>query len=155
VQPWRRVTSAICGWIAAIFLVAIMMLTVSDVVMRSFFNLPIRGIYELVELLLAWTFFMALPAVYLRDDHILVNVIDEYAPNAVPWLNRFADLLAVLVLGLIVWQGFIAARDSYEFHDVTSDLAMPQTLHWAALLIGVTATCIAALLVAVFGDQKK
>ena len=26
---------------------------------------------------------------------------------------------------------------------------------WAALLIGVTATCIAALLVAVFGDQKK
>jgi TRAP-type C4-dicarboxylate transport system permease small subunit len=155
VQPWRRVTSAICGWIAAIFLVAIMMLTVSDVVLRSFFNLPIRGIYELVELLLAWTFFMALPAVYLRDDHILVNVIDEYAPNAVPWLNRFADLLAVLVLGLIVWQGFIAARDSYEFHDVTSDLAMPQTLHWAALLIGVTATCIAALMVAVFGDQKK
>lgn len=154
-QPWRRVTSAICGWIAAIFLVAIMMLTVSDVVLRSFFNLPIRGIYELVELLLAWTFFMALPAVYLRDDHILVNVIDEYAPNAVPWLNRFADLLAVLVLGLIVWQGFIAARDSYEFHDVTSDLAMPQTLHWAALLIGVTATCIAALMVAVFGDQKK
>ena len=57
--------------------------------------MPIRGIYELVELLLAWTFFMALPAVYLRDDHILVNVIDEYAPNAVPWLNRFADLLAV------------------------------------------------------------
>lgn len=154
-QPWRRVTSAICGWIAAIFLVAIMMLTVSDVVLRSFFNLPIRGIYELVELLLVWTFFMALPAVYLRDDHILVNVIDEYAPNAVPWLNRFADLLAVLVLGLIVWQGFIAARDSYEFHDVTSDLAMPQTLHWAALLIGVTATCIAALMVAVFGDQKK
>ena len=60
------------------------------------------------------------------------------------------------MLGVIVWQGFIAARDSYEFHDVTSDLALPQTLHWAALLIGVTATCIAALfMVAVFGDRKK
>ena len=154
-QRWRRVTSAICGITAALFLFAIMMLTVADVALRGLFNLPIRGVYELVELLLAWTFFIALPAVYLRDDHILVNVIDGMAPRAVPFLNRAADLLAVVVLAVMAWQGWKSARDSFEFGDVTSDLALPQTLHWTALLIGVSCTALAALAVAIFGHDKK
>ena len=55
-----------------------MLLTVADVTLRASFNLPIRGVYELVELLLAATFFVALPAVFLRDENIVVNSIDDH-----------------------------------------------------------------------------
>ena len=37
----------------------------------------------------------------------------------------------------MAWQGFIAARDSIEFHDVTADLGLPRVLHWIAVLVGV------------------
>src|SRR5258708_6095178 len=81
-ERWRTVTSAVCGAAAAIFLAAMMLLTVADVALRSFFNLPIRGVYDLVELLLAGTFFVALPAVFLRDENIVVNSIDDFWPRA-------------------------------------------------------------------------
>jgi TRAP-type transport system small permease protein len=152
---WRSITAAICGVTAALFLSTIMLLTVSDVVLRGVFNLPIRGVYELIELLLAWTFFIALPAVYLRNDHILVNVVDGIAPRAVPYLSRAADFLAVAVLAVMAWQGWKSARDSFEFGDVTGDLALPQTLHWTALLIGVSCTSLAALAVGIFGHERK
>jgi TRAP-type C4-dicarboxylate transport system permease small subunit len=122
-----------------------MLLTVADVTLRAFFNLPIRGTYELIELLLTGTFFVALPAVFLRDDHIVVETIDSLAPRQVPLLKRIGEALAVLVLAVMAWQGWLAAADTIAFNDVTADLGLPKSLHWIALLTGVIGAGIAAL----------
>ena len=61
-RRWRDRASTACGLVAAVFLTAMMLLTVADVALRAAFNFPIRGVYELIELLLAWTFFLALVA---------------------------------------------------------------------------------------------
>ena len=145
---WRDRISMACGLIAAVFLGAMLVLTVADVTLRAFANLPIRGVYELVELLLAGTFFVALPCVFLRDENIVVNSIDDMAPRLVPGLKRFAEVLAVVILVVLAWQGFIQARDSYEFNDVTADLGLPRTWHWAAVLFGLLGGAIAALMMA-------
>ena len=63
-KRWRDLVSTACGLMAAAFLAAMMLLTVADVTLRAAFNLPLRGVYELIELLLAATFFVALPAVF-------------------------------------------------------------------------------------------
>ena len=110
-ERWRHLTSRACGLIAAVFLVAMMLLTVADVVLRAAANTPLRGVYELVEVLLAGTFFVALPAVFLRDEHIVVNVIDDLAPRWVPALKRAAVVLAVIVVAVMAWQGFLAAAE--------------------------------------------
>jgi TRAP-type C4-dicarboxylate transport system permease small subunit len=145
VERWRDLPSRICGLIAALFLAAMMLLTVADVVLRAAFNAPIRGVYELVELLLAYTFFMALPAVFLRDENIVVNVVDEVAPGQAPALRRIAAAYAVAVLAVMAWQGWLAAGDTLAFGDVTADLGLSRILHWTALLVGVTGAAIAAL----------
>src|SRR5688572_16026248 len=97
-----------------------LLLTVADVVLRTFFNYPLRGVYELIELMLAGTFFLALPCIFLRDDNIVVNTIDEIVPRIVPALKRIALLLSIVVFAVLVWQGWSAAWDSYEFHDITA-----------------------------------
>jgi len=153
-ERWRRLASRACGLAAAIFLAAMMLLTVADVTLRAAFNTPIRGVYELVELLLAGTFFVALPAVFLRDDHIVVNLIDDFIPRWIPALKRAAAMLAVIVLGVLAWQGFLAAADSLAFNDVTADLGLPRFWHWTALLIGIVASGIAALAMAWSGSDK-
>jgi TRAP-type C4-dicarboxylate transport system permease small subunit len=133
----------LCGWLASAFLAAMMLLTVADVLLRAVFNRPIRGTYDLVELLLCATFFVALPAVFLRDDHIVVDSIDRFLPRAVPWLRRLAGLSAVIMLTLMVWQGAIAARDTWSFGDVTSDLSLPKILYWIPLLFGLAGGALA------------
>jgi TRAP-type C4-dicarboxylate transport system permease small subunit len=148
VKRWRDIFSRVCGFIAAVFLAAMLLLTVADVSLRAAFNYPIRGVYDLIELLLAATFFFALPCVFLRDENIVVNSIDDLAPRWVPTLKRTAELLAVVVLAVMAWQGFVAARDSYAFNDVTADLGLPRVWHWSALLIGVIGAGVAALAMA-------
>ena len=133
---------------AAVFLAAMMLLTVADVTLRTAFNLPLRGVYELIELLLAATFFVALPAVFLRDENIVVNSIDDMAPTWVPTLKRFSLLLSVTALAIMAWEGFLAARDSFEFHDVTADLGLPRVWHWVAVLSGIIGSAVAALAMA-------
>jgi len=151
-QRWRQGVSRVCGIVAAVFLAAMMLLTVADVVLRGVFNSPIRGVYDLVELLLAYTFYVGLPAVFLRDENIIVNVIDDYAPKCVPNLKRFAGALAVIVLALMAWQGWLAAKDAFAFHDVTADLGLSRVLHWVALLTGVVGAGLAALVMCLRGN---
>ena len=132
---------------------AMMLLTVADVVMRAVSNIPIRGTFELIELLLACSFFLALPAVFLRDEHLVVDVIDPVAPRWVPRLRRIAEVIAIPVLALMAWEGFKAARETLVFNDVTSDLAIHRLWYWLPLLIGLIGSAIAAAVMLIKKDD--
>jgi TRAP-type C4-dicarboxylate transport system permease small subunit len=142
---WRSRIATACGAAAGVFLVAMMLLTVADVVLRAVFNRPIRGTFEIIELLLAGTFFLALPAVFLRDEHLVVDVIDPIAPRWVPRLRRVAELIAIPVLALMAWEGWKAAQETLVFHDVTSDLAIHRILYWIPVLFGLIGGALAAV----------
>jgi TRAP-type C4-dicarboxylate transport system permease small subunit len=152
---WRELATRTCGLIATGFLVAMMLLTVADVVLRATANFPIRGVYDLVELLLVGCFFFALPCSFLRDENIVVNTIDEYVPWVVPLLKRGANVLAFIILAIMVWQGLIAASDSFAFHDVTGDLGLPRYWHWLGLLIGLSGAALAALAMVFAREQRQ
>jgi len=122
-----------------------MLLTVADVMLRSFFNRPLHGTFELIELLLAGAFFFALPASFLRDEHIVVDVVDSYIPRAVPWLRRVAGAFGLAVLTVMTWQGARAAHDTWSFGDVTMDLSLPRILYWIPVLCGFACATVAAL----------
>jgi len=132
-----------------------MLLTVADVALRAAFNLPLRGTYELIELLLACTFFLALPAVFLRDEHIVVDLVDGLAPKAVPALRRFAGALAIAVLAVMAWQGWKAAAETLVFNDVTSDLAIHRLWYWVPVLAGMIGAAAAAALMFFSIDKPK
>ncbi len=130
------------------------LITVADVLARALGNRPIRGTLEIVELLLACSFFLALPAVFLREEHIVVDVVDGALPRAVPHLRRFALALAVVLLAAMSWQGWIAARDAVAFHDVTSDLGLPRLWYWIPVLAGMIGAAVAAA-VMIFSTGRK
>jgi TRAP-type C4-dicarboxylate transport system permease small subunit len=154
VKRWGNIVSAIFGAIAAVFLFGMLALTVADVVLRTFFSYPLRGVYELIELMLAGTFFLALPCVFLRDDNIIVNTIDELWPRIVPLLKRIALVLSAATFVVFVWQGWDAAWDSYEFQDVTADLGLPTFWHWTIVLVGMSLAALAALFELFRRDDK-
>ena len=122
---------------AAVFLCAMMMVTVADVVLRSLFGYPIFGTFDLVELFLVTLIFLGLPETFRREEHVVVDLVDHLAPARVLALLRvLAVLLAVVLLALMLWHGVGPARDTYVFGDRTLDLGLSRTLHWLPILLG-------------------
>ena len=140
----RSIFIQACGYAAALALAAMMLLTVADVLLRSLFNYPIRGTLEIIELLLACSFFVALPAAFLRNEHIVVDMIDPIAPQWVPTLKRIGDMITLIVIAAILWQGWKAMQDTLLFGDVTSDLQIPRILYWVPVLFGMAGSVLAA-----------
>src|SRR5262247_4226433 len=64
------------GFCAAVLLFCLMMLTTADVVGRYIFNWPIRGAFELTELLLLTLIFAGLPLASRADEHVTLDFID-------------------------------------------------------------------------------
>jgi TRAP-type C4-dicarboxylate transport system permease small subunit len=134
------------GSLAAAFLAAMVLLTVADIVLRAFFSYPIQGMLELIELGLACTIFLALPAVFLRDEHLVVDVIDYFArPRLVGLLDLVGALVSLGVLVVMAWQMLPLARTMHEFGDVTSDLSIPKIWYWIPVLVGVIASAAATV----------
>jgi TRAP-type C4-dicarboxylate transport system permease small subunit len=132
--------SKLLGYVAAAFLAAMVLLTVADVVLRSFFGLPIRGMLELIELGLACTIFVALPAVFLREEHLVVDVLRRSR-----FFDLFGAVVSLVVLAFMGWTMIPNAQSMIEFGDVTSDLSIPRLWYWVPVLFGVGASALAVL----------
>ncbi len=141
---------------AAVFLCAMMLVTVADVVLRSLLGYPIFGTFDLVELFLVTSIFLALPETFRREEHVVVDLVDHLAPaRAIPPLRVLAAALAALLLALLLWHGVAPAWDTYVFGDRTLDLELPRWLHWLPILLGTAAALLVALLLLARSLQRR
>ncbi|MGH8691971.1 MAG: TRAP transporter small permease [Burkholderiales bacterium] len=133
-----------------------MLVVVADVVLRAAFRLPLRGQYELVELALAYTIFLALPAVFLRDAHLVVDVADHLVSA---WTRRLLDLLGAaasfVALAVMLWQMAPQALYMMRFGDVTFDLQIAKTWYAAPALAGIVFSALAALALIVRDVRRR
>jgi TRAP-type C4-dicarboxylate transport system permease small subunit len=138
------------GYAAALFLVAMMLITVTDVLLRSLFAIPIFGTFELIELCLVATIFLALPATFLREENVVVDLIDHLIPNSsngIRWLRLLGLLLSLIFLAAMLWRMWQPALDTLEFGDQTLSLEIPKIVHWLPILFGVACTIVAVIAV--------
>jgi TRAP-type C4-dicarboxylate transport system permease small subunit len=120
--------------VAAIFLLGMVAINVVDVGLRSGFNAPIFGAYEIVEFMLAAAAFLAIPEVFLRDAHITIELIDQVLPaRVVDVLRAIGTVCALVFVGLLTWHMIRPALDYIEFNEVTMDLQLPMI--WKAVPI--------------------
>jgi TRAP-type C4-dicarboxylate transport system permease small subunit len=82
-----------------------MAITCVDVVGRYFFNAPLQGALEITELMLAATIFSALPLVTLREEHVVIDLLDSFMSE---WMLRaqhvFACLVGAFALAVLTWR---------------------------------------------------
>lgn len=86
------------GIVAGVLLFCLMTITCIDVFGRYFLGTPVRGAFEITEMLLASLIFAGLPLVTLRNDHVTVDLLDPVVPD---WLFRIQHVTACLI-------GFVA-----------------------------------------------
>lgn len=145
-RVWQAITRGIDGvcvalaWVAAALALAMMCLTVADVVGRYFLRSPIRGAFELTEILMGLMVFFALPLMVRRGGNIRVTILFErFPPAAQRWASVATELLGAAICGLIAWRMWLFGSRIQRFGEVTMELRIPR---------GLVAQCMSLLLVA-------
>jgi TRAP-type C4-dicarboxylate transport system permease small subunit len=127
-----------CGYASALFLAAMMLITVADVTSRALFNKPITGAYDLVQLFLVGTVFFSIPDVFVRGENIVIDLIDHVMkPAAIASLKVFASLAALVFLAVLALRMVPPALDSIAFHEVSLDLSIPMWVYWSLMIAGI------------------
>jgi TRAP-type C4-dicarboxylate transport system permease small subunit len=122
-HEWERRADAVLGIAASAILFALMALTFVDVVARYLFNRPIRGAFEVTELLLLVLIFAGLPLVSHADEHVTMDFIDRWlAPSGRGLLRRVIDFIVAALMFFMAWQVWIRAARVSSYGDATDVL---------------------------------
>ena len=120
---WERRVEGLLGVAASLILLAMMLLTFVDVVARYVLNRPVRGAFEVTELLLLVLIFAGLPLVSHADEHVTMDFIDRMLPAAaVPVLIRAVHAVVAAVFFFLTWQVIIKAGRISAYGDTTDVL---------------------------------
>ena len=130
-------------WAGAAALTAMMLLTVADVVLRSF-RRPILGTYELVGFLGAFAIGFALPQTSLDRGQVLMDFLARHLPaGANRVLAVITRAIGIGLFAVLAWHLAAMGADLRRTGDVTPLLALP--LSWPAF--GIAAACAVECLV--------
>ena len=122
-QAWKRRVEALLGVAASIILLAMMALTTVDVVARYVFNRPLRGAFEVTELLLLVLIFAGLPLVSFTNEHAVMDFIDRVlGRRALRSLQGGVELVSALLMFALAWLVWGKADRIWAYRDATDVL---------------------------------
>ena len=140
--------------LAVLALLAMMLTTTADIVLRSTINKPITGATEIVELFLGASFFMAAPGVFARGANIAVDMIDQWLPSWGRFLGRLAAVLSLVVMAMFAWHMWKPMLDVISFGDTSADLQIPKIWYMAPAWVGIVLSALVALGVLISGELE-
>jgi TRAP-type C4-dicarboxylate transport system permease small subunit len=136
--------------IAGIALPFIMLITVTDVILR-FFGKPIAGTFELVAYTGALVIGFSIPLTSWERGHIYVDVVVQKLPLlSQRILNAVTRLSGIVLFLLIGWNLIKFGRDLSQSGEVSPTLQMP----FYPIVYAVGASCLIQCLV-LFADIVK
>jgi TRAP-type C4-dicarboxylate transport system permease small subunit len=122
-RRWQRHADSLLGVAASTILMAMMLLTVVDVVARYVFNRPLAGAFEVTELMLLVLIFAGLPLVTYADEHAVMDFIDRLlSPSGQANLRRAVQIASAAVMFLLTWLIWLKADRIWAYRDATDVL---------------------------------
>ena len=112
-------------WVAGTAIVAMMLLTCADVILR-YFRRPIPGTYELVCFLGAVAVAFAMAHTSVERGHVAVSIVVRLSPKRIQDLiESITGSFGFAFFALIAWQSVIYANDLRAYGEVSLTLQLP------------------------------
>jgi len=127
-----------------VLLLAGILITIADIALRSISSAGVPGTVDLMQLVVMWSALLAIPAAFLNDEHVAIDMFTKSMPRRLQQALRvFALLLAAASLALIAWYGAQQAWREHMGGDSTQTLGLPFGIYWLPLLLGIALSSIA------------
>lgn len=129
--------------VAMAVLLAMVLLTVADVVGRYFFNRPVTGTTELTELMVVVVGFLGLAWCAVKGAHLTVDLLMSRLP---PKFGAIVDIFtysAGLVLCVIIaWRNFIEGINVERLGYTTALIELPEFPFYWVIGFGFALLCV-------------
>ncbi len=139
-------------------LVVMVLITVADVIGRKFFNLPVKGSYELGKMLLVIVVFFNLPYTEMQDGNVSIEILFiRLGQRTQKIVQSLMYVLFLVISILFAWQLFVLASDEWSDGFTTTVLKIPTSpvIFLAALAcVLLSFVVLARLLLLMCGDEK-
>jgi len=113
------------NWLAAGAILAMMLITCLDVVLRLFRH-PIPGTYELVGLMGTVGVSFALAYTTLKGGHITVEFLTNRMPKRVRYsVIAAGEFFSAVLFGILAWQSTLYALDLKQVGEVSLTIEVP------------------------------
>jgi TRAP-type C4-dicarboxylate transport system permease small subunit len=123
---WEGWADRLLGLASSILLLLLMAITVADVLLRYLFSAPLRGAFEVTEILLLVLIFAGLPLVSRADEHVTMDFVDRaIGPQALGFVIRAAHAGCAALLLALAWFAWLKAGKIAAYADTTESLKIP------------------------------
>ena len=124
----------------------IMLLNVVNVVLRYFFDRPIKGTLEVTELLMVIVVFFALGYTAMLKGHIVIHILTSRLSEFAQAIgDSIAYFFSVVFCCLIIWQSVVQAQISKLHNDVIGAIDLPVFPFYYVLVLGSALMCLVFL----------
>lgn len=141
---------------AGIILIALMLLTVSDVFLRFFFKKPIIGIHEITASMMICIGFLGLAWAALTDRHIKVDLlVSKFPPRAqkyISYINYLLVGISCVVLAVESYHRSLAVR---KLGVASEMLNIPQFPFYIVVSIGHLLLLLAIVVIVIREVQSR
>jgi TRAP-type transport system small permease protein len=112
--------------VAGVVLVALMLLTVADVVGRYFFNSPLNGVFDLTQFSVLIMTFLSFAYCGFRGAHVMIELLYDRIPKGAQFIcRRGSNAVGAVLFAVIAWRAVIQSFDVREFNETSQLLTIP------------------------------
>jgi len=138
-NPLSRITDIIGRGILALMV----LLITADVVMRYFFNSPIKGSYELVQFMLSMIVFLGLAFMQTKKGHVSISLLtSKLSSSQRSVIGSATYLLCLITFALVSWRCILQA-ETLRISNTSSDvLSIPNFPFMYIVAFGSIMICL-------------
>ena len=135
------------NYIGMFFIMAMMLLTTTDIILRKFFQSPISGSFELSEKFLGILVAGALGYCAIRKAHVRVEVLTHrFSPRPQAILESVFGFMSMALVALMAWRTVVYVQVSIFSGRYTPVLEIPIYPFAIVLVIGFTVFTLVLLI---------
>lgn len=143
--PMARLLGRLCalsGWLGAVLLAMMATMTVVSVIGRAWFDAPIEGDVEMVQLGIAVCIAACLPYAQFHKANIIVDFFTASAsPRTQAHMDTMGTLLYSLVMALLAWRVTAGSYAAWSHREVSMLLSLPVWVSYAAMVPSLMLAC--------------
>lgn len=127
--------SRIADSVGRVVLALMVLLVTLDVVLRYFFNRPIKGSYELIEFMMVLVVFLGLAYTQTKKGHVSITLFTgKLSPGQLAVIRSITYLLCIIIFSLITWRGIVQA-EALRVNGTSSDLLFIPTFPFMWIVV--------------------